>query len=162
PLSGGPSSAVRDLLACPSVELFVDRAQAARPEFTITEENLRSVAALCAELEGIPLALELAAARVQVLTPAQMLGQLDSRFGLLVGQHQDQPPRHHTLYSALQWSYRLLPPDLQPFFARLSVFRDGWSLDAAQAVCVGVGEYGCVGDGERGRNEAQSHTSPGS
>src|SRR5207248_1812227 len=118
-----------------SVRLFVDRAQAVRADFQIVPGNVLGIAALCERLEGIPLALELAAARIQVLTPAQMLERLEHRLQLLVGRRTASDERHQTLRGAIDWSYRLLAPELQRFFARLSVFRGGWTLEAAEAVC---------------------------
>jgi predicted ATPase len=118
-----------------SVRLFVDRAQAARPDFQVTAHNASAVAELCSRLEGLPLALELAAARAMVLTPSQMLAQLDDRFAFLTSRRKDISERHRTLRGAVEWSYRLLDPELQQFFSRLSVFRDGWTLDAAEEVC---------------------------
>jgi tetratricopeptide (TPR) repeat protein len=97
------------------------------------------VTALCQRLEGIPLALELAAARAQVLTPAQMLAHLEQRFEFLVSRQPRFAARHRTLRATLDWSYQLLSPDLQRFFARLSVFRGGWTLEAAEAVCAEEG-----------------------
>jgi tetratricopeptide (TPR) repeat protein len=123
------------LLDCPSVRLFVDRAQAVRPSFQLTEGNAAAVAALCQGLEGLPLALELAAARVDVLTPPQMLARLEQRFEMLTDQQRRVEPRHQSLRAALDWSYQLLPPEVRQFFARLSVFRGGWTLEAAEAVC---------------------------
>jgi predicted ATPase len=123
------------LTEVPSVQLFVDRAQAVRPDFQVTERNAAAVAALCHRLEGIPLAIELAAARAQVLTPAQMVEHLSRRFQLLVGRQRDAAGRHRTLRAALDWSYDLLSPELQRFFARLSVFRGGWELAAVEVVC---------------------------
>jgi predicted ATPase/Flp pilus assembly protein TadD len=118
-----------------SVRLFIDRAQASRPDFQVTNRNAPAVAELCDRLEGIPLALELAAARAQVLTPAQMLAQLAHRFDFLVGRKRDTTERHRSLRAAMEWSYRLLSPDLRRFFTRLSLFRGGWTLEAAEAVC---------------------------
>jgi predicted ATPase len=123
------------LMSCDSVQLFVDRAQAARPDFQVTRANARAVADLCTALEGIPLALELAGARAQVLTPAQMLGQLEHRFEFLVTRRRDVPERHRSLRAAIEWSYHALPPELQRLFRRLSVFRGGWTVEAAEAVC---------------------------
>jgi predicted ATPase/DNA-binding SARP family transcriptional activator len=123
------------LIRRPSVQLFVDRAQAVRPDFQVTAGNAPAVAALCHRLEGIPLALVLAAARAQVLTPAQMLAHTEKRFDFLVSRQRDAASRHRTLRAAIDWSYRLLSPELQQFFARLSVFRGGWTLEAAEAVC---------------------------
>ncbi len=118
-----------------SVRLFVDRAQAVKPDFRVTNHNAPAVAELCDRLEGLPLAIELAAARAQVLTPAQMLAQLANRFEFLVSRKRGVAERQRTLRAAVDWSYRLLAPDLQRFFARLSVFRGGWSVEAAEAVC---------------------------
>jgi predicted ATPase/DNA-binding SARP family transcriptional activator/class 3 adenylate cyclase len=123
------------LIRWESVQLFVDRAQAARPDFHLTAANAAAVTGLCRKLEGIPLAIELAAARVGVLTPVQMLPRLEQRFELLARPGRDGQRRHESLRAALDWSYRLLSPALQSFFARLSVLRDGWSLEAAEAVC---------------------------
>lgn len=123
------------LLDCASVRLFVDRAQAARPDFQITQANAKSVAALCTRLEGLPLAIELAAARAGSLTPQQMLARLELRFELLATRQPGLDPRHRSLRAALDWSYRLLSPELQRFFAQLSVFRGGWTLEAAAMVC---------------------------
>ncbi len=123
------------LLACPSVHLFLDRAQAVRPDFQVTDRNAAAVAAVCRRLEGLPLALELAAAWGRTLTPAQMEERLAHRFDLLVSKRKDLSPRHRALRGTIEWSYRMLTPALQLFFAGLSVFRGGWTLEAAQAVC---------------------------
>ena len=123
------------LLRCPSVQLFVDRAQEVRPDFQVTEGNASVVAELCFQLEGIPLALELAAVWAQVLTPAQMVAQLGHRFDFLVSRKRDVIQRHRSLRATMEWSYQLLTPELQQFFAGLSVFRGGWTVDAAEAIC---------------------------
>src|SRR5438874_4257601 len=94
PLSDGRGSVTASLVACPSVALFVDRAQAVRPDFQATAHNAKAVATLCRRLEGLPLAIELAAARSGVLTPQQMLSRLDQRFELLVGRRGTADPRH--------------------------------------------------------------------
>lgn len=125
-----------------SVQLFVDRAQAVRPDFQVTSGNAAAVAGLCDSLEGIPLAIELAAARAQVLTPAQMLAQLQNRFEFLVNRKRDAAARHRTLRAAVDWSFRLLAPELQRFFCRLSVFRGGWTAAAAEAICTGEDPHG--------------------
>jgi predicted ATPase len=122
------------LMEFASVQLFVDRARAATLDFRITPENAEAVARLCHWLEGIPLAIELAAARAGVLTPGQMLEQIADRFDFLVSRRRDIADRHRTLRAALDWSYRMLLPDLQAFFSRLSVFRGGWTAEAAEAV----------------------------
>jgi predicted ATPase/DNA-binding SARP family transcriptional activator len=118
-----------------SVRLFVDRAQAVKPDFQVTKANAADVAELCKRLEGIPLAIELATARVQVLTPAQMIARFDERFDLLLNRKRGVASRHRSLRAALDWSYELLTPELQRFFAELSVFRGGWTLEAAEEVC---------------------------
>lgn len=124
----------QSLTGCASVRLFLDRAQAARAGFELTPENMGAVVSLCRRLEGIPLALELAAARISVLTPAQILKQLEAGTPLLAAR-QAPEARHGSLEATVEWSYRLLNPELQTFFARLSVFRGGWSLPACTAIC---------------------------
>jgi len=122
------------LLEFACVQLFVDRARAVRPGFELDPTNAASVAALCHHLEGVPLAIELAAAYVQVMTPAQILARLTPRLKLLVSRARDAAPRHTSLRAALEWSFDLLSPAVQRFFARLSVFRGGWTLEAAEAL----------------------------
>lgn len=128
------------LMEFASVQLFVDRAQAVFPEFQITPRNAEAIAAVCDKLEGIPLAIELAAARAPALTPAQMLKQLEDRFNFLVHRRRmklgaQADARHDTLRGAIEWSYLLLSSEVQLFFARLSTFRGGWTLEAAQTIC---------------------------
>jgi predicted ATPase/DNA-binding SARP family transcriptional activator len=124
------------LLECASVQLFVDRAQAVKADFEVTQANAGAIAALCTRLEGLPLTIELAAAHARTQTPAQMLSALEHRFEFLVSRKRDAAERHKTLRAALDWSYRLLSPELQRSFARLSVFRGGWTAEAAEAVCA--------------------------
>jgi tetratricopeptide (TPR) repeat protein len=121
------------------VQLFVDRAQAGSPEFALTEGNAAAVAMLCRRLEGLPLAIELAAARAGVLTPAQILTQLERGLGVLASRQEDAAARHRSIRAAVEWSYRLLEPPLQRFFCELSVFQGGWSLEAAEAVSGDTG-----------------------
>ncbi len=123
------------LMEFAGVQLFVDRAQAARADFQITPRNAGAIAALCSRLEGLPLALELAAAWARIISPSQMLERLSDRFEMLVSRRRDIPLRHRTLRATIDWSFQLLSPDLQRCFLRLSVFRGGWSVEAAQAVC---------------------------
>jgi predicted ATPase len=123
------------LLQFSSVELFVDRAQAVRADFQVTEANAASIAALCRQLEGLPLAIELAASRARMLSVKQMLDRFERRFELLVGRKRLADPRHQSLQATLDWSYALLPPEVQRFFVQLAVFRGGWTLEAAEAVC---------------------------
>ncbi|MGC4046788.1 MAG: tetratricopeptide repeat protein [Armatimonas sp.] len=115
--------------------LFVNRVQTIRPDFRPNEGNEAAISAICKRLEGIPLALELAASRAQMLTPAQILERLDQRLDFLVSRKRDAAERHQTLRAAIDWSYKMLDPALQQFFASLSVFRGGWTLEAAEAVC---------------------------
>ena len=136
PVPLAANHAPEDLQQIPSVALFVDRAQAATPDFQLTPRNAEAIATLCAKLEGIPLALELAAARVRVFSPAQMLGQLSRRFDFLVSRQRNAEERHRALANAIEWSYYHLPPPLRDFFTRLSVFRGGWTIESAQAVCL--------------------------
>src|SRR5205823_2374648 len=103
------------LATVPSVRLFVDRAQAARSDFQVTRANAPTVAALCTRLEGLPLAIELAAAWARVLTPEQMLARLEQRFELLVRRGREVDPRHGSLRATLDWSYQALSPELQQF-----------------------------------------------
>jgi predicted ATPase len=125
---------IPQLLENESVQLFVDRAQVVQSDFQLTARGAVAVATLCARLEGLPLTIELAAARIRVLTPVQMLERLQERFTLLARPRQVADPRHQSLRAALDWSYHLLSSDLQRFFAGLSIFRGGWSLAAAATV----------------------------
>lgn len=120
----------------PSVQLFVDRAQAVRPDFQVTARNAGDLVRLATRLEGIPLALELAAARASVLTPAQMVERLEHRLEWLETRKADRPERHRSMRAAVEWSYELLGAGLRGLFRRLAVFRGGWSLGAAEAVAV--------------------------
>jgi len=119
-----------------AVRLFVARAQDVAPGFALTAENISTVTALCHRLEGVPLALELAATRSKVLSPAAILARLDRRLPLLTGGARDLPARHQTLRGALAWSYELLPPAQQALFRRLGIFSGGCTLEAAGAVCL--------------------------
>lgn len=123
------------LATCDSVRLFVDRARHSRPDFEVTRSNAEAVAALCMRLEGVPLALELAAAWAQTLTPAQMLERLSSGIDLLVTRARHTDRRHQSLRAAMQWSYDLLPAPLRAFFVRLSVFHGSFDLEAVAFVC---------------------------
>jgi non-specific serine/threonine protein kinase len=120
------------------VRLFVDRALAADPRFELTETNAAAVSEICLRLDGIPLAIELAAARIKVIPPEQIAARLDDRFRLLTGGSRAALERHQTLASLIDWSHDLLSEPERTLLRRLSVFAGGWSLDAAQAVCDGV------------------------
>ena len=123
-----------ELAAVPAVALLVQRARAAAPDFALDEANAPAVAALCARLDGLPLALELAAPRLAVLSPGLLLRRLTSRLHLLTGGARDLPERQQTLRATLDWSYALLGPGEQAALRRLSVFAGGCTLEAAEAV----------------------------
>jgi predicted ATPase/DNA-binding CsgD family transcriptional regulator len=122
-----------------AVRLFVERARAVRPGFSLTEENAPAVARICYRLDGIPLALELAAARAKVLSAQQISGRLDDSFSLLTGGGRTTMLHHKTLRAAMDWSYDLLTEQEQALLARLSVFAGSFSLEAAEAVGTGGG-----------------------
>ena len=118
------------LSTVPSVQLFVERARAVDSSFALTDENARAVAELCARLDGLPLALELAAARTKVLPVDAILGRLEHGYALLTSEARDRPVRHRTLHQAIGWSYDLLDEDERALFRRLSIFVGGFTLDA--------------------------------
>ncbi len=128
--AGDPSSLAR----YEAVRLFVDRATAVQPAFSVTRENAPAVAAVCRRLDGIPLAIELAAARVKALTVKEIAARLDNRFRLLTGGSRTALPRQQTLRALIDWSYDLLSDLEQAMLRRLSIFSSGWTLDAAEAV----------------------------
>ena len=119
------------------IRLFVARARAAKAEFRLTPENAPAVSELCRRLDGLPLAIELAAARVRLLPPAAMRARLGNRLALLTGGARDLPDRQRTLRATLDWSYGLLGVAERWLFARLAVFVGGWTLEAAEALCDG-------------------------
>ena len=129
--------AVEDLVLYDAVRLFIDRAAATTAGFTITNENAPAVAQVCQRLDGIPLAIELAAARMKVLAVEQIAGRLDDRFRLLTGGSRTVLPRQQTLRAAIDWSYDLLNELERAILRRLSVFAGGWTLEAAEAICAG-------------------------
>jgi non-specific serine/threonine protein kinase len=126
-----------DLVLYEAVRLFVDRATATAPEFGVTSENAPAVAQVCRRLDGIPLAIELPAARVKVLAVEQIVARLDDRFRLLTGGSRMVLPRQQALRAAIDWSYNLLSETERVLFRRLSVFAGGWTLEAAEAICEG-------------------------
>ncbi len=134
-LSPLPSEAqVRELAQSAAVALFVERAAQARPDFVLCAENARDVALICARLDGLPLAIELAAARAKILSPSALRSHLENQFPLPGSGPQDAPLRHQTLRAAIDWSYDLLAPAQQALFRRLMVFEGGCSPEAARAV----------------------------
>jgi predicted ATPase/class 3 adenylate cyclase len=133
-----PERIPRDLSALSAVEavrLFAERAQAASPRFGLTEQNAPVVAEITARLDGLPLAIELAATRTKVLTPEQILARLKRRLSILTSGSRSLPERQRTLRAAIAWSYDLLDPVERRLFARLSVFTGGWTFESAEAVC---------------------------
>jgi predicted ATPase/DNA-binding CsgD family transcriptional regulator len=137
PLALPPSESrpsVADVVAAPAVRLFVARARAAQPAFVLTEQNAGAVAAVCQRLDGLPLAIELAATRITHLPPASLLDRLGQRLPLLTGGSHDLPVRLQTMRGAIAWSYSLLPTQDQTLFRSLSLFVGGFTLEAAEAV----------------------------
>ncbi len=126
---------VERMSTCESVLLFVERAAAVRPGFRVTDENAPAVAQIVARLDGLPLALELAASRLRVLTVEALSARLEQRLPLLTGGARDAPERHRTLEGTIAWSHELLDPDDQRLVAELAVFAGGWTLEAAETVC---------------------------
>ena len=139
-----PPLALPDLQRLPALEplsqyaavaLFIQRALAVKPDFTVTNANAPAVAEICVRLDGLPLAIELAAARIRLLTPQAMLARLESRLQLLTGGARDVPTRQQTLRGTIAWSYDLLDEGERALFRRLAVFAGGCTLEAAEAVC---------------------------
>jgi predicted ATPase len=122
-----------------ATQLFVERARAARPDFVVTSQNASAIVELCRRLDGIPLAMELAATRIRLLSIENISARLDDRFRLLSEGRRTAPPRQQTLRATLDWSYALLEDSERQLFNRLSVFAGGWTLEAAEAVCAGEG-----------------------
>ena len=120
-----------------AIDLFVQRARVVMPDFALTDANVLAVSEICRHIDGLPLAIELAAARIALFTPHELLARLANRFAFLTSTARDLPVRHTTLWHALDWSYDLLSPADQRLFRRLGVFAGGCTLEAAQAVCNG-------------------------
>ncbi|HEV2238206.1 MAG TPA: helix-turn-helix domain-containing protein, partial [Ktedonobacterales bacterium] len=138
PAVAGPGSvpAPERLLEYPAMALFVERARATRPDFALTTANALAVAAICARLDGLPLAIELAAARIKLLPPPALLAQLEHGLGVLTGGPRDLVERQQAIHSTIAWSEHLLSAAERVPFRRLAVFAGGCTLEAAQAVCV--------------------------
>lgn len=132
-----PLPPLAELAAYPTVALFVSRATAARSSFALTAENAATVAEICVRLDGLPLAIELAAARIKLFSPSTLLARLDSRLVVLTSGARDLPDRQRSLRGAIDWSYDLLGEEERRLFARLAVFAEGWRIEAAETVCAG-------------------------
>lgn len=133
---------IDDLCRYEAVALFMERARAVKPDFALTPDNATTIAHICSALDGLPLALELAAGRIRMFSPQALLDRLSRRLHILTGGAEDAPHRHHTLRKTIGWSYELLDPGEQTLFARLSVFSGGFTLEAAETVCNGDGDLG--------------------
>jgi predicted ATPase len=129
------TQSLKEVTQYEAVRLFIERARATNPDFTITSDNAPAVAEICARLDGLPLAIELAAARIKLLPPRAMLDRLDDRLKLLTGGARNLPERQRTLRGAIEWSYELLDAGEKTLFARLAVFSGGCTLEAMEAIC---------------------------
>jgi predicted ATPase/DNA-binding SARP family transcriptional activator len=141
-----PGLAAEPVEPAPAVKLFADRAAAADPAFELTAGNISVLTEICRRLDGLPLAIELAASRVRVLPPASLLARLDRRLDLLAESDGDRPARQQTLRTTIDWSYQLLDEAARRAFRALAVFRGGWSLPAAAAVCGQADEVALLGE----------------
>jgi predicted ATPase/DNA-binding XRE family transcriptional regulator len=126
---------IQTLETIPGIALFIERARAVKPDFALTEENARAITAVCARLDGLPLAIELAAARIRLLSLQEMQTRFESRLSILSGGPRNLPARQRTLRAAIDWSYSLLSDREQTLFAQLGVFVGGCTLSAAEAIC---------------------------
>ena len=138
-LPGEPELSIEELATTPAVALFVDRARAVRYGFALAEDNAAAVAEICRRLEGLPLAIELAAARIRLLEPAELLTRLANSLDALGTGSVDLPERQRTLRATVEWSVGLLEEDERDLLVTAAVFVDGWTIDAAAAV-AGLGQ----------------------
>src|SRR5205807_1726781 len=129
-----------ELLHYAAVALFVQRAQVVKPTFVLSEDNAAAIAQICIRLDGLPLALELAAARSKLLSPQALLRRLNHRLAVLTGGRHDAPTRQQTLRNTISWSYDLLTAQEQRCFRRLAIFVGGCTLEAAEAICSGAAD----------------------
>jgi non-specific serine/threonine protein kinase len=144
---GSQPAWIDTVLASEAGRLFVERARAVRPSLTLTDESAGAIARICQQLDGIPLAIELAAARASALSPAEIAARLDDRFGLLTRNGRTAVPRQRTLRESIDWSHDLLSEPERVLLRRLSIFRGGWTLDGV----IGVGCWG-IGEGDASSN----------
>ena len=135
--AGGPAPTASELASSEAVTLFEQRAQLVRPSFRITDENAAAVLTICQRLDGLPLAIELAAARMRILSATQLAERMDDIFAVLVGGARSAPPRHQALRATLDWSYNLLDTDERATFRRLATFFGGFTLHAAERIAAG-------------------------
>ncbi len=134
---GGSAPTAAALVASDAVKLFEQRAQLVRPSFRVTDENAPAVLTICQRLDGLPLAIELAAARMRILSSTQLAERMDDIFAVLVGGARSAPPRHQALRATLDWSYDLLEADERATFRRLATFSGGFTLQAAERIAAG-------------------------
>lgn len=137
---------LEELMRYEAVQLFIERARQVAPDFRVTPEICACVAEICARVDGLPLAIELAAARVKLLPPQALLSRLVQRLSLLVGGARDRPPRQQTLRATIDWSYHLLNAEQQAVFRKLGAFAGGCTLAAAEAVCSAADVLGNLGE----------------
>jgi predicted ATPase len=135
PRTGSAHPSLEEYTRCEAVRLFVERCQAVKADFEITADNAPDIASICTRLDGLPLAIELAAARIRLFTPQALLGRLSDRLKILTGGAKDLPARQQTMRGALEWSYDLLSEEEKQLFRRLAVFIGGRTLEAIETVC---------------------------
>jgi predicted ATPase/DNA-binding XRE family transcriptional regulator len=146
---------LNDLAQVEAIQLFLDRVRHSQPSFSLADPNASAIAEICCRLDGIPLAIELAAARVQVLAPEQIAGRLDDAFRLLTGGERTALPKHRTLQATLDWSYDMLSEKEQLLFRRLAVFAGGFNLEAAEAICSDGDEIGLSSSDRQNRSSSE-------